>query len=140
MTRRITLILTTAALLAGCASASRKVVQLPQPLVEPTRTLPPLPVGAEVFAAEIPSQLPAPPPLPDGVSLAIAEARLHFDRGTGLYDTGFLKQARSEFDSAIDTLLDTSRFYPRNSLIRREITELVARVHEMEMVAIRSGD
>ena len=140
MTRRIPLILTTAALLAGCAPAARKVVQLPPAPVEPTRTLPPLPVGAEIYPADIPSQLPAPPPPPDGVGLAIAEARLHFDRGAGLYDTGFLKQARAEFDASIDTLLDTSRSYPQNSRIRCEITELVARVHEMEIAAIRGGD
>jgi len=78
--------------------------------------------------------------MPDGVGLAIAEARLHFDRGAGLYDTGFLKQARAEFDAAIDTLLETSRSYPRNSRIKREINELVSRVHEMEIAAIRSGD
>jgi membrane-bound lytic murein transglycosylase D len=74
------------------------------------------------------------------VGLAIAEARLHFDRGTGLYDTGFLKQARVEFDSAIEILLDSSRLYTRNDRIRREMTSLVARIHEMEILAIRSGD
>jgi len=141
LTRRPFLILTTATLLAGCAPAPRKVVQLaPTPHEEPVQRLPALPVGAEVFPAEIPSQIPEPPPPPDGVGLAIAEARLHFDRGTGLYDTGFLKQARAEFDAAVDTLLDTSRSYPRNDRIRREITELVARIHEMELVAMRSGD
>jgi membrane-bound lytic murein transglycosylase D len=72
--------------------------------------------------------------------LAIAEARIHFDRGTGLYDTGFLKQARVAFDAAIETLLETSRSYPRNDRIRHEMTGLVARIHEMEIAAIRSGD
>jgi len=109
-------------------------------VVLPARPVLSLPVGAAVFPAAISSQLPAPPPVPDGVGLAIAEARLHFDRGAGFYDTGFLKQARSEFDAAIDTLLDTSPSYPRNDRIRHEITDLVARVHEMEIVAIRSGD
>jgi membrane-bound lytic murein transglycosylase D len=102
--------------------------------------LPPLPVTAEIYPAEIPAELPAPPPPPDGVGLAIAEARVHFDRGAGLYDTGFLKQARSEFDAAVETLLDGSRLYPRNDRIRREMTGLVARIHEMEIAAIRSGD
>jgi membrane-bound lytic murein transglycosylase D len=140
LTRRPLLILTTAALLAGCAPASRKVVQLTPDPAPPVRTLLQLPVGAEIFPAEIPTQIPDPPPAPDGAGLAIAEARLYFDRGTGLYDTGFLKQARAEFDAAIDTLLDSSRTYPKNDRIQREITDLVARVHEMELVAIRSGD
>ena len=70
----------------------------------------------------------------------IADARRRFDRGTELYDTGFLKQAKTEFDSAIDTLLNSSRTFPRNERIRKELNDLVARVHEMELTAIRNGD
>ncbi len=132
--------LTTAALMGGCAPAARKPIQVPQTTAAPAPSLPPLPASAEVFPADIPSELPALPSLPNDVDLALAEARLHLDRGTGFYDTGFLKQARGEFDAAIDTLLETSRSYPRNELIRHEITGLVARIHEMEIVAIRSGD
>lgn len=140
MTQRFTLILTTAVLLVSCAPAAKKPVQISQTPAAPARILPPLPTTAEVITAEIPTQLPPAPPPVDAVGLAIAEARFHFDRGTGFYDTGFLKSARVEFDEAIDTLLDTSRLYPKNDRIRREMNELVARVHEMEIVAIRSGD
>jgi membrane-bound lytic murein transglycosylase D len=141
LTHRFTSILTTAILLTGCSSAARKAVQVPPVVaVTPAPELPPLPPPAEVVQAEIPVVLPPAPPPPDGVSLAIAEARLHFDRGTGLHDTGFLKQARGEFDAAIDTLLDSARLYPRNERVRRELNEMVARVHEMELTALRSGD
>ena len=57
-----------------------------------------------------------------------------------LYDTGFLKQARTEFDSAIDTLLNSSRVYPGNERVRKELNDLVAKVHEMELASIKDGD
>jgi hypothetical protein len=107
LTHRFTLILTIAILITGCAPAARKPVQLPEVVtVAPTPVLPPVQAPPQVIQAEILSVLPPAPPVPDGVTLALAEARLHFDRGTGLYDTGFLKQARGEFDAAIDSLLD----------------------------------
>ena len=70
----------------------------------------------------------------------IAEAHSHFDRGTDFYDTGFLRQAKTEFDAAIDILLNSSRTFPRNDRLRTELNDLVARVHEMELTAIKHGD
>jgi membrane-bound lytic murein transglycosylase D len=91
--------------------------------------------------AKISSELPPQPALPpDAVGAVIAEARKHFERGTEFYDTGFLKQAKTEFDAAIDILLNSSRSFPRNDRLRTELNDLVARVHEMELTAIRHGD
>jgi membrane-bound lytic murein transglycosylase D len=70
----------------------------------------------------------------------ITEARRRFDRGTELYDDGSLEKAKIEFDAAVDTLLNSSRTYPGNNQIRREMNELVARIHEMEMDALRKGE
>ena len=70
----------------------------------------------------------------------ITEARRRFDRGTELYDDGSLEKAKVEFDAAIDTLLNSSRTYPGNNQIRGEMNELVARIHEMEMDALRKGE
>jgi hypothetical protein len=96
LTQRITRILTLTALVAGCAPTPKRVIPVPVAIALPEPVLPPYSTTADVFPAEIPSDLPPRPPiLVDAVGLAIAEARLHFDRGFGLYDTGFLKQARS---------------------------------------------
>jgi len=142
LTHRFHLILTAMVLLGGCAPATRKIALPPVSTVAPAPVpFPQYSATAEVIPAPIPTELPyAPPVLVDGVALSIAEARLHFDRGTGLYDTGFLKQARMEFDAAIDTLLESSSVYPRNDRIGSEITSLAARVHEMELAAIKNGD
>jgi membrane-bound lytic murein transglycosylase D len=97
--------------------------------------------AAVVVPAAISSELPPPPTAPsDEVAAIIAEARRHFDKGTEFYDTGFLKQARTEFDSAIDTLLNSSRLFPRNDRIRKELNDLVAKVHEMELTSVKNGD
>jgi len=91
-----------------------------------------------VVAADISTQLPPTPP--DEVGTVLAEARSHFDKGTDLYDTGYLKQARTEFDSAVDILLNSSRSFPGNDRIRTELNTLVARINEMEMTAMKNGD
>jgi membrane-bound lytic murein transglycosylase D len=51
-----------------------------------------------------------------------------------------MKQAGTEFDEAVDTLLKASKIYPQNARIRKEMTDLVAKVQEMELAAIRTGD
>jgi membrane-bound lytic murein transglycosylase D len=70
----------------------------------------------------------------------IAEARTRFDRGSELFDTGALQQAKTEFDGAIDVLLESSGRHPDNARLRTEITELVARIHALELEAMREGD
>jgi membrane-bound lytic murein transglycosylase D len=105
----------------------------------PAVVRPALPTSAEVFSADIPGTLPKRPDL-DAAGLSIIEARIHFERGTELYETGFLKQAKAEFDAAIDTLLESSSFNPTNDRIRKEVTEMVARIHALELAAFRDGD
>src|SRR5688572_28008832 len=57
----------------------------------------------------------------DPVALAIVEAQLRFEKGEALYGQGFLKQAKEEFDGAIDLLLESASLYPQNSRLEREI-------------------
>jgi membrane-bound lytic murein transglycosylase D len=131
------------AVLVSCAPASRRVVPATPPVavVEPAPVvLPDYPKTAEVFPVDISSQLPAAPPKVDAVALALTEARGHFESGFGLYDTGFLTQAREEFDRAVDVLLDTAFAYPGEERLRRELLDMTARIHEMELEAIRNGD
>lgn len=84
--------------------------------------------------------MPPEPAPADAVEAVIGEAQRHFEQGVRLYDSGSLKQAGAKFDEAVDTLLKASRIYPQNARIRKEMTDLVAKVHEMELTAIRTGD
>jgi membrane-bound lytic murein transglycosylase D len=145
---RVFSVLTLTALLIGCKPGGPKTVPVskvstktPEKSAPPQTRIPvltrtPAVVPAEI-SAELPPQAPAPP---DQVGAVIADARGHFDRGTEFYDTGFLKQAKTEFDAAIDILLNSSRTFPRNDRVRGELNDLVARIHEMELEAIRNGD
>ncbi len=76
----------------------------------------------------------------DPIALIIVEAQLRFERGEDLYKQGFLKRAKDEFDSAIDILLESSSVHQKEPRLQREITELVSRVHALELAAIRDGD
>ena len=139
LTRRFAVVFILTGLLTGCGAGSGKKVPLAKGTT--TRPGPVLPTAAAVVVpADISSELPPAPVPPDEVGAVIADARRRFDRGTELYDTGFLKQAKTEFDSAMDTLLNSSRTFPKNERIRKELNDLVARVHEMELTAIRNGD
>jgi membrane-bound lytic murein transglycosylase D len=76
----------------------------------------------------------------DAVALIIVEAQLRFERGEELYKQGFLKRAKEEFDSAVDILLESSIVHQKEPRLAHEITDLVGRVHALELAAIREGD
>jgi membrane-bound lytic murein transglycosylase D len=76
----------------------------------------------------------------DPVELVVTQAYSRFQHGEELYKQGFLKNAREEFDGAIDLLLATSRVYPKDPHLERAVTDLVARVYAIELSAIRDGD
>jgi membrane-bound lytic murein transglycosylase D len=143
---RLVLVLSLTGLLIGCSPGGPKTVRVPATTAKPSEPssvrTPSLPRAAPaVVPAQISSELPKPVPVsPDEVGAVIADARRRFDRGTELYDTGFLKQAKTEFDAAIDILLNSSRSFPRNDRIRSELNNMVARVHEMELTAMKNGD
>src|SRR5262245_55353376 len=142
LTPRLALILTVPALLLGCAHAGTQVVPTTPVVVvappTPAPQLPLYPTQAEVVPVAISTELPAPAARQDPVAQAVAESRAHFDKGFGLYDTGFMGQAREEFDLALDVLLDTAYAYPGEERLRRELLDLTGRIHEMEMEAVRN--
>jgi membrane-bound lytic murein transglycosylase D len=146
LTWRVGSVLILTALLIGCKPGGPKTVRVPTVATAAPKTPPaarpsvpartPAPVPAQI-SAELPPQSPVPT---DEVGTVINEARSHFARGAEFYDTGFLKQAKTEFDAAIDILLNSSRTFPRNDRLRKELNDLVARVHEMELTAVKTGD
>ena len=151
---RLVFVLSLTSLLIGCSRGPKSVpvpatkssvtpaeqpVPQPQP---PARPVPAPPAVPTPVAAQPPRAVPAPPreAAPAPVAAVIADARRRFEQGTQLYESGFLKQAKTEFDAAVDVLLNSSRAYPGNDRIRAELNTLVARVHEMEVAAMKNGD
>jgi len=130
------ILILTLPILAACAQAvPTKVVKVaPPPLA-----LPHIEQQVEPLVASIPRTLPK-VNLNDPIDLAILEAQLRFERGESFYNQGFLKQAKEEFDGAVDLVLDTASTFPREPRLQHELTELVARVNAMELAALREGD
>src|SRR5262245_23107032 len=79
---------------------------------------PPVPTPDEPEAVAINGSLPAPPPYIDDAALTIVAAKLRFERGEELYQTGFLKRAKDEFDAATDILLGASADFPEDERVR----------------------
>jgi membrane-bound lytic murein transglycosylase D len=129
------ILILTVPVVAACSSGMpAKVVK-----VEP----PPLPAviekRVEPVVVPVPAQIPQPLPK-DPIDLIVSEAELRFERGEDLYKQGFLKRAKEEFDGAIDLLLDSSMRHPNNNRLQQELTDLVAKVHALELAALRDGD
>lgn len=89
--------------------------------------------------AAIPSQLPE-INFNDPIELTILEAQTRFEKGEGLYQQGFLKRAKDEFNGAIDLVLDTAASYPKEPKLQKELMDLVGKVNAMELAALREGD
>ena len=104
---------------------------------------PPLPVKIErqveplnmPVADQIQLNTPA-----DPIELAVTEAHSRFQRGEELYKQGLLTNAREQFDSAIDLLMETSRIYRKDSRLQHEIKDLTTRVYALELSAIREDE
>jgi membrane-bound lytic murein transglycosylase D len=113
-----------AILLAGCASgqgaSTAKIIpQAPAPLVVAT---------------------PAPAPAPDPVAILIATSDRHFDAGQKELSLGHLERAKTEFNLALDTLLESPDGARGNPRLREHFDRLVDRISILEQAALTTGD
>ena len=98
-------------------------------------------------AANVPAAAPAaapasqtPAPAPDPITVLIETSQRHFNAGESELRLGHLDKARSEFDRAIEVLLDSpygARTEPR---LREHFDRLVDRINAHEVVALAQGD
>jgi len=122
--------LTCLPLVLACGSAVQHAAQ--KPLPEPA----PVPV-AETAPPAIVSP---PPPVEDPVLTLIADSERHFEAGQKELDLGHVTAAKTEFDKAIDLLLESpygGRTEPR---VREHFDRLVDRISAYEVKALAQGD
>src|SRR5687768_10564542 len=114
-----------ALLLAGCVSAAKQkpLAVVPQAPVEPV----------------VPSAAPA-PETPDPIAILIAESDRHFENGRKELALGHLERAKTEFDRALDALLETPEGARANSRLREHVNRLVDRISVLEQAALATGD
>ena len=114
-----------ALLLAGCVSAAKQkpLAVVPQAPAEPV-----VPVAA-----------PA-PETPDPVAILIAESDRHFENGRKELTLGHLEGAKTEFDRALDALLETPEGARADARLREHFDRLVDRISVLEQGALTTGD
>jgi membrane-bound lytic murein transglycosylase D len=113
-----------ALLIAGCVSGpgaktAKVVPQPPPPLAAPT---------------------PTPEPTPDPISVLIATSDKHFEAGRKELAVGHLERAKTEFDRALDTLLESPEGARSNPRLREHFDRLVDRISVLEQTALATGD
>jgi membrane-bound lytic murein transglycosylase D len=112
-------------LTVGCAT---KV----QPAVAPVPTTPQV-----VVAAPTP---PAPQPQPDPITELIALSNEHFEAGQHELQLGHLERAKTEFNRALEVLLESPFGGRTEPQIREHFDRLVEKISAYEVTALRQGD
>jgi peptidoglycan lytic transglycosylase D len=85
-------------------------------------------------------QAPAPEPPPDPVTVLIAASDRRFAAGQEELRLGHLERARSEFDGALDTLLESHDGARADARLREHFDRLVDRISALEQSALAKGD
>lgn len=97
----------------------------PAPVVKPQ---PPVP------------QAPPPPPAVDPVTVLIETSQKHFVNGERELKMGHLDRARTEFDRAVDLLLESPYGARTDARLREHFDRLVDRINAHEVTALSQGD
>ncbi len=119
------------AALGGCAR--RPAGPVPKPAPPPAPSAP-----AQVAQTEKP--LPPPKPAPDPIVALIAESQARFDAGQRELAVGHLERARSEFDAAIDVLVQSPYGARYDARLREHFERLIDRISAYETTALAEGD
>ena len=82
---------------------------------------------------------PAPPP-PDPVTVLIDASQKHFEAGERELKMGHLESARTEFDRALDVLLESPYGARTDARLREHFDRLVDRINAYEVAALAQGD
>jgi membrane-bound lytic murein transglycosylase D len=128
--------------LAGCAPTAPNGA--PQG-AKPQATAPPLTLGANSAAPAQALQAPAPAPhLPtreqQRVRLLIQQVEDAYARGEAEYRKGRLREAKQEFDLAVDLMLTSGIDIKSNAELQEEFDRIVDSVNALEMEALKQGN
>jgi peptidoglycan lytic transglycosylase D len=98
------------------------------------------PVSAPAVQAPVKVAPPAPQPPPDPVATLIATSQKSFEAGERELKLGHLDRARSEFDRAVDVLLESPYGARTDPRMREHFDRLVDRINAYEVTALSQGD
>jgi membrane-bound lytic murein transglycosylase D len=98
---------------------------------------------AQAAPAQEPAKPAAPvvvPPPPDPIATLIASSQRHFEAGERELRVGHLEGAKTEFDRAVDILLESPYGARTDARLREHFDRLVDRINAYEVTALRQGD
>ena len=119
-------LLSIALISGGCAAHSEVVAAVPQRAATP----------APVLVAPVPS----PQLVADPVADLIAVSNRHFETGQSELKLGHLDSARSEFNKALDVLLESTYGARSEPRIREHFDRMVERISATELTSLAQGD
>lgn len=96
-----------------------------------------VPAVAPRTAAQASAASPAPT---DPIASLIATSRKHFEAGERELKMGHLERARTEFDRAVDVLLESPYGARTDARMREHFDRLVDRINAHEVTALAQGD
>jgi membrane-bound lytic murein transglycosylase D len=114
-------------LATSCASRQPVIVAAPQPA--PVIVAPP-PVVVQV----------APAPRPDPIVELIAASTALYERGQREMIEGHLDMARTEFNRALEVVMESASGARADARLREHFDRLVERIHTFEVAALAKGD
>ena len=93
-------------------------------------------------AQSAPQAAPVPPPAPapDPIAALIQTSQDHFAAGERELKLGHLERARTEFDRAVDVLLESPYGARTDARMREHFDRLVDRINAHEVTALAQGD
>ena len=102
----------------------------------PRPQAPAIPLAAPKPAAPIPT----PQPPADPIASLIHASETHFEAGEREMKVGHLEGARTEFDRAVDVLLESPYGARTDARLREHFDRLVDRINAYEVLALAQGD
>lgn len=84
--------------------------------------------------------VPAPQPPTDPIASLIHASQAYFESGEREMKMGHLERARSEFDRAVDVLLESPYGARTDARLRQHFDRLVDRINAYEVLALAQGD
>src|SRR5262247_1081313 len=117
-------------LMMACGSAVQHAAQKPVPQ----------PIPFPVVQAPPPVVVQPPAPVEDPLVTLIADSERHFEAGQKELDLGHVTAAKTEFDKAIDLLLESTYGGRTEPRIREHFDRLVDRISAYEVKALAQGD
>ena len=95
---------------------------------------------APVQSASPVAPVQAPAPAPDPIAALIQTSQDHFAAGERELKLGHLERARTEFDRAVDVLLESPYGARTDARMREHFDRLVDRINAHEVTALAQGD